>query len=125
MAFEDPVLPQPRVQRWLRHGRALLAGGPWLDRVVVLAFATATGLAVVGFTLLSEAASQGFETLRQLGPWAPFLALLWTPALTVGVLWWTRRWAPSAMGSGIPQVVRALDDDLEAAQRSWLESFRV
>jgi hypothetical protein len=35
-----------------------------------------------------------------------------------GLLWWTRRFVPGALGSGIPQVVRALDDDLQpAAQR--------
>ena len=121
--------PQGRFGRWRQRGRGLLAalpaGAPWLDRVVVLAFATATGLVVVGFTLLSEAASHGFELLRQWGPYGVVLTLLWTPALTVGVLWWTRRFAPSTVGSGIPQVVRALEDDLDPAQRSWLVSLRV
>jgi H+/Cl- antiporter ClcA len=51
--------------------------------------------------------------------------LLWTPALTVALLWWTRRFVPGAMGSGIPQVVRALDDDLPPSQRDWLASMRV
>jgi H+/Cl- antiporter ClcA len=118
-----------RFDRWRQRGRELLAalpaGTPWLDRVVVLAFATATGLVVVGFTLLSEAASHGFEMLRQLGPYGAYLTLLWTPVLTVGVLWWTRRLAPSTVGSGIPQVVRALEDDLDTAQRTWLVSLRV
>jgi H+/Cl- antiporter ClcA len=126
---DDNPAPGQRFDRWRQRGRGLLAalpaGAPWLDRVVVLAFATATGLVVVGFTLLSEAASHGFELLRQPGPYGAYLTLLWTPALTVGVLWWTRRWAPSTVGSGIPQVVRALEDDLDTAQRSWLVSLRV
>ena len=100
-----------RFDDWRRRGRELRAalpdGAPWLDRVVVLAYATATGLAVVGFTLWSEAASHGFDTLRQVEPYTAYLALLWTPALTVGVLWWTQPWVPSAVGSGIPQVVGA------------------
>jgi H+/Cl- antiporter ClcA len=51
--------------------------------------------------------------------------LLWTPALTVAILWWARTWVPGALGSGIPQVVRALSDDLAPSQRAWLVSLRV
>ncbi|MBC7941585.1 MAG: chloride channel protein [Chitinophagaceae bacterium] len=90
-----------------------------------LSYAAATGLVVVVFTLLTEAASHGFEQMRSAGAWGPWLMLAWTPALTVGLLWWTRRFAPGAMGSGIPQVVRALDDDLDRQQQSWLVSLRL
>lgn len=110
---------------WRRLGQELAAGSQWLDRVVVLSYAAATGLVVVVFTLLAEAASQGFEHLRSTGTWGPWLALAWTPALTVVLLWWTRRFAPGTTGSGIPQVVRALDDDLDRQQRSWLVSLRL
>jgi H+/Cl- antiporter ClcA len=84
-----------------------------------------TGAVVVGFTLLAEAASHGFAAIRGMTTWAPYAALVWTPALTVGVLWWTRRFSPCAVGSGIPQVVRALDDGLEPAQQAWLVSLKV
>lgn len=94
----------------------------WLDRGVVLAFAALTGLAVVGFTLLAEAATHAHAALRERVPGGTWLVLLWTPLLTVGVLWCTRRFAPGAFGSGIPQVVRACDDDLPAAQQRWLVS---
>ena len=77
-----------------------------------------TGLLVVGFTLLAEAASHGFERIRGLGAYGPYLALVWTPALTVAFLWWTRRFAPGAQGSGIPQVVRALDDEVNPVQQA-------
>jgi H+/Cl- antiporter ClcA len=97
----------------------------WRDHAVVLAYATLTGLAVVGFTLLSEAASHGHAWLRGTAPWGPYAVLLWTPLLTVGLLWWTRHFAPGAFGSGIPQVVRALDDDLAPEQRAWLVAPRV
>ena len=92
---------------------------------MVLGYAVLTGGIVVGFTFLAEAASHGFERLRGLGPYAPWLALVWTPALAVVLLWWTRRFAPGAQGSGIPQVVVALDDNLAAAQRKPLVSLRM
>lgn len=110
---------------WRNLGAELAAGRQWIDRVIVLTYAAATGLVVVGFTLLAEHASHGFEALCQLHPLAPMLTLVWTPALTIGLLWWTRRFAPGAHGSGIPQVVRALDDDLQQAQMDWLVSLRV
>jgi H+/Cl- antiporter ClcA len=110
---------------WHNLQRELLAGRQWLDRAVVLGFAAATGATVVAFTLLAEAASHGFLKLAQWGPQGAALTLLWTPALTVALLWWARRYVPGALGSGIPQVVRALDDDLPPAQNAWLVSLRV
>ena len=110
---------------WRNLQREVRGGRQWVDRAVVLAYATATGLVVVGFTLLAEAASHGFDKLQRLGPHAEYLPLLWTPLLTVLLVWWTRRLAPGAAGSGIPQVVRALDDDLHPLQRQWLVSVRM
>jgi len=103
--------------------RSELAVGPhWVDRAVVLAYAVMTGLVVVAFTLLAEVASEGFALACSAGLW---LSLLWTPLLTVAVLWWTRRFAPGAQGSGIPQVVAALDDTLPQRQRSLLVSLKL
>ncbi|MBA4343370.1 MAG: chloride channel protein [Methylibium sp.] len=110
---------------WRKLGAELSSLGPWLDRAIVLAYAVLTGLVVVGFTYLAEAASHAFASMRQLGEYGRYLPLVWTPALTVALLCWTRRFAVGAMGSGIPQVVRALDDDLDAIQRSWLVSLRL
>ncbi|WP_199873272.1 chloride channel protein [Ideonella sp. A 288] len=110
---------------WHNLRRELLAGRQWFDRAVVLAVAAGTGLVVVGFTLLAEAAIHGFRWVEQSGPLGPWLTLVWTPALTVAVLWWTRRYVPGALGSGIPQVVRALDDDLPPSQQAWLVSLRL
>ena len=110
---------------WHNLKAELMAGRQWVDRAVVLAWAGVTGLVVVGFTFLAEAASHGFRQVEQWGPQGRYLVLLWTPALTLALLWWTRRFAPGAMGSGIPQVVRALDDELQPAQRSWLVSLRL
>lgn len=103
--------------------RTELSAGPhWADRIVVLAYSVLTGLVVVAFTLLSESASSGFSALTSIGGYGPWLALAWTPLVTVLVLWWTRRFAPGAQGSGIPQVVAALDDNLPEAQRTKLVS---
>ena len=111
----------PDFWRNLRSG--LVSGSQWVDRVVVLAYAAATGLVVVGFTWLTEAASDGFERLRRWGDLGPWLPLLWTPALGVALLWLTRRYAWGAMGSGIPQVVLALEETTEPEQRARLVSL--
>lgn len=106
-------------------GSELVARSNWRDRAIVLAYALATGAAVVGFTLLSEHAASAFAALRGAPGWGPWLALAWTPALTVGVLWWTRRFAPGTAGSGIPQVVWALDERCSEAQWRRLVSPQV
>lgn len=110
---------------WRNLRREILAARPWFDRAIVLAMAAATGLIVVGFTLLAEAATHAFDRLRQSVPLGAWLALLWTPALTVALLWWTQRFVVGAAGSGIPQVVRALDDDLDDRQRAGLVSLPI
>lgn len=103
-------------ESWDRVGQELRAGRMWLDRAVVLAFAVATGLLVAGFTLLSEWAHQAFEAGRHGLPHGTWLTLLWTPAVAAAVVWWMRRWAPGAAGSGIPQVIRALDAETPGAE---------
>jgi H+/Cl- antiporter ClcA len=95
-----------------------------VDRVVVLTWAALTGLIVVGFTFLAEAAVHGFRQVEQWGPYGRYLPLVWTPALTVSLVWWTRRFVPGTSGSGIPQVMRALENDLHPAQAAWLVSLR-
>jgi H+/Cl- antiporter ClcA len=114
---------------WRNLRQELVTGRQWFDRAVVLVYAVATGLVVVGFTLLSEAASEAFAHGRgadgPFGPWGLWLTLAWTPALTVAVLWLTRRIVPAAMGSGIPQVIAALDDGVDAHRRDRLVSLRV
>ena len=103
----------------------LAAGRPWLDRAVVLTFAVLTGLVVVGFTLLAEAAGKGFASIRQIGAIGHWLPLLWSPALAVLLLWWTRRHAWGAQGSGIPQVLAVLNEQPFAADSSRLVSLRL
>ncbi len=92
----------------------------WTTRVVVLAFACLAGLTVVAFTLLSERALTSFHTLNATAWWAP---LLLTPICTAGIVWCTRRYAPGAAGSGIPQVMAALSTGI--ASTSLFVSFRL
>ena len=72
-------------------------GKRWLERTVVLAYAVAAGLSVVGFTLLAELAFGLFERIHHWnGGW---LVLLWMPAVTAAAVWATRKWAAGAGGS--------------------------
>lgn len=104
---------------FLQNIQAELSNGRlWLDRGVVLAYATVAGLLVVGFTLLSEWSFSVFMTVIAFNPW---LALAWTPALTAGTVWATRSFFAGASGSGIPQVMAALEPGLpESARRRFV-----
>ncbi len=97
-------------------------GRLWFDRAVVLMYAVAAGLLVVAFTLLSEWSFSLFEALYGYNPW---LVLLWTPALTAAIVWLTRRDFPGAAGSGIPQVMAALDPATPPESRSRFVSLRL
>lgn len=95
---------------------------PWVTRGVVLAFAAAAGLAVAGFTWLAEFAFHQFERIEKMAWWAP---LLWMPLATVVIVWLTRRWLPGAAGSGIPQVMAALEETTPAAKRGHFVSMKL
>ncbi len=110
---------------WRNLRGELVAGRQWRDRAVVLAFAVITGLVVVAFTLLAEYATAGFDRMFRRSALTAAASLVVTPALTVAILWWTRRFVPGAQGSGIPQVVAALDDAMPAPARAGLVSLRL
>ncbi|MBX3609499.1 MAG: chloride channel protein [Hydrogenophaga sp.] len=97
-------------------------GRAWLDRSIVLAYAIAAGLFVVAFTWMSETAFEAFKHLHEAQPWA---VLIWTPCLTAFIVWATRRFAPGAAGSGIPQVMAALDSGVTPTMRAGLVSLRL
>ncbi len=94
----------------------------WVDRAIVLGYAVAAGLFVVGFTMASEWAFSLFQSLYGSHPWA---VLVWTPALTAAIVWATRRWFPGASGSGIPQIKAALDPELPPEKRGLFASLRL
>ena len=76
----------------------------WGDRAIVLGYAVLAGLCVVLFTMLAEWAFEWFQHGYEQAPWA---VLVWTPLMTAVIVWVTRRFAPGAAGSGIPQVMAA------------------
>ena len=94
----------------------------WWARSVVIAVAAVAGLIVVGFTWLSERALALFFDLRTAWWWAP---LLWTPLCTAAIVWLTRRYAAGAAGSGIPQVMAALDASVDATHRGLFVSLKL
>lgn len=94
----------------------------WVTRAVMLLFAAGAGVAVVGFTWLSERALEGFQALRGAAWWLP---LLWTPLVAASVVWVTRRWVAGAAGSGIPQVLAALEAPAQDTRTSALVSVKV
>lgn len=94
----------------------------WADRVVVLVFAGLAGLTVVAFTWLSEHALVTFFVLHEKGFWGP---LLWTPLLTMVIVFFTRRFAVGAAGSGIPQVMAALSPETPKVDRSLYVSLKL
>ncbi len=94
----------------------------WLARTVVIAFAVAAGLTVVTFTWMTEHTLELFRQLRSNWWWAPLIV---TPLVTGAIVWATRRFAPGAAGSGIPQVMAALDSRVGPAQVGLFVSLKL
>ena len=108
---------------FLQNLQAELSNGRlWFDRAIVLAYAAVSGLLVVAFTLLSDGAFELFELIHGYNRW---LVLVWTPALTAFVVWATRRHFAGAAGSGIPQVMAALDPAVTSETRSYFVSLKL
>lgn len=94
----------------------------WRTRAVVLAFGALSGLGVVALTWLAEHALSVFHWGAGQVPWAP---LVWTPLCAAGIVWATRRWTPGAAGSGIPQVIAALQPEVQGRDRALFVSFKL
>ncbi len=94
----------------------------WTGRGVVMAFAAMAGLTVVVFTWMTEHALAYFSALEKSYWWSP---LLWTPACTAAIVWITRRYAPGAAGSGIPQVMAALTPEVSPGASSLYVSLKL
>ncbi|WP_085318157.1 chloride channel protein [Derxia lacustris] len=93
---------------WWRFGLLWLAG-------------LGVGGAAVLFARLADAAFEGFRHAQAWGGWVPFVL---SPAVGAGVVWATRRYSAGAEGSGIPQVIAALDSP-SAATAARLLDWRV
>ena len=73
-------------------------------RLATLAGAVLLALAALLFAKAGDGAQRLFASLVSHFPYAPLLV---TPLVFAGIVWVTRRFAPEAKGSGIPQVIAA------------------
>lgn len=87
-----------------RHGLGAIV---WRRRTAFLGGAIAVGLIALLFAHLADEAGALFLNLVERWPLAPLVV---TPVGFVIVVWLTRRLAPAAAGSGIPQVMAATRD---------------
>jgi len=94
----------------------------WVTRGIVVTAAGIAGLTVVAFTWLGEQALELFMGAFHFRPW---IALLWTPLCTAAIVWTTRRYFAAAAGSGIPQVMAALDPMASAPIQDKLVSLKL
>jgi len=94
----------------------------WYARVVLIAFAAAAGLAVVLLNRLGDWALGIFFHVSAVTWWLP---LIWMPIVTLISLALTRRLVPGAAGSGIPQVMSAMNAHLDDEERSGFVSLRM
>jgi H+/Cl- antiporter ClcA len=76
----------------------------WRTRVTLWVAATLSGLLVVMFARLADAALSQFSQRTAEHPWLPFI---YTPLIGMLVVWMTTRFFVGAQGSGIPQVIAA------------------
>ena len=115
MAFVK--FPRPRKRHWLHVYRA---GEVVRRRLATTLGAVTLGLVALFFALTADEAQHLFSGLLVAAPLAPLLV---TPAVYAGLVYVTRRVAPEARGSGIPQVIVAARGP-DAADRRPLTSLR-
>ncbi len=105
----------PINRRWRvllrRHGPA---SAVWRRRMAMGLGAITIGLAALLFARLADGAGALFERGVHAVWWLPLIV---TPMGFAGVAWLTRRHAPEAAGSGIPQVIAATHDPKQSLRR--------
>ena len=94
----------------------------WWSRAIVVGAASAAGVTVVGFSWLADHALSLFLKVYLFYWWAP---LFWTPLCAALIAAATLRFAPGAGGSGIPQVMAALDPAVEPSRRGLFVSLKL
>jgi H+/Cl- antiporter ClcA len=102
--------------------RHVVSPDVWRDRLVVWLSAVVAGLCVVGFAWMTDAAGHGFRRIYDAAPWLP---LLLTPFGGMAVVWLTRHYAAGATGSGIPQVIAALDANVPTEKHGLFVSLKL
>ncbi|WP_419827257.1 chloride channel protein [Sphingomonas sp.] len=120
---------QHRVRRHVRRGQVLLRRhGPtaprWRKRAAIFGGAVAVGLVAIAFAWIADRASGLFSALVSRAWWVPIVL---TPCAYAAIAWFTRRFAPAAGGSGIPQIIAAkatpesATEDLASARTSLVK----
>lgn len=104
------------------HHLELATFDAWRDRFVMWLAAATAGLAVVAFTALARIAA---DLCQRVYSENPYLLLLFTPLIGMLVLALTRRFTPMAAGSGIPQVMVAMNPDLPPGWVGQFVSMRI
>ena len=106
-------MPQPSDSAILRvspvsRGRSLLRSRwrLWRQHVAFWVGALLVGLVALVFAWLADQAFMVFQRLIGFAAWLPLLV---TPLGFAGLAWATQRWFAGAKGSGIPQVIAALE----------------
>ncbi|WP_240318503.1 chloride channel protein [Lysobacter sp. TY2-98] len=98
----------------------LLSGEGWSRRLALWGGGIAVALAAILFTKAADAAFAVFTRILAFSPWLAFVV---TPAVLAGCAWATSRGLQATRGSGIPQVIAALD--LPDEKRSQHVSLRI
>lgn len=117
MQSPDPV-PPPRMRQRLRP---LLSHESWKQRAVLWGGAVAVALVAIVFAKASDAAFHLFQRIIVHSPW---WALLLTPSVFALLAWLTNGVLRPTRGSGIPQVIAALERPDDAFRQTNL-SLRV
>lgn len=108
----------PHVQRWSAVWRSPRL---WQRRLAFLLGAVAVGLAAAGFAVVADWSQEVFASLRAHSLAAASIATIAGFVLCAEL---TRRFAPGARGSGIPQAIAARRRET-AAERAPLIGFKV
>ncbi|GIX31504.1 MAG: chloride channel protein [Porticoccaceae bacterium] len=95
----------------------LLSASTWRTRLVLWSGGLLVGAASCALAVAAERAEALRDALFAAHPWAPLLVL---PAGLALAVWLTRRFAPAARGSGIPQAIAALGNPDETYRRRLL-----
>ncbi|SFO34393.1 chloride channel protein [Sphingomonas sp. OK281] len=106
-------------KRWTpaRYRALLRARGPrsvqFRTRVAILTGAILIGIVATAFAQAADWAAGVFNHYAQNRHWWP---LITTPLMFMGLVWLTRRYAPFARGSGIPQVIASQAEPNDATK---------
>ncbi len=85
--------------------RQLTSRRVWRTRLVFWSGAVLVGMAATALAVSSDYTGRVFTRILEISPYIPFVL---TPLGLVLITWLTRSFVPSAKGSGIPQVIAAL-----------------